>query len=73
METLFDFVTVACFVGLVFAFFRFANRDTRTLLEFGLSGIVLAVANQLGNAGQTLLAVGLILGSLVFAALVARQ
>jgi hypothetical protein len=69
METLFDIVTVICFAGLVVAFFRFTDRDRRTLIEFVLAGFALAVANQVGNAGQTVLAVSLILGSLGFVAL----
>jgi hypothetical protein len=73
METLFDVVTVTCFVGLVIAFFRFTNRNRRTLIEFVAVGLALAMANQVGNAGQTVLAVALILGSLGFVALVARS
>jgi len=73
METLFDVVTVTCFVGLVIAFFRFTNRNRRTLIEFVAAGLALAVANQVGNAGQTVLAVLLILGSLGFVALAARS
>jgi hypothetical protein len=73
METLFDIVTVTCFVGLVIAFFRFTDRNRRTLIEFVLAGFALAVANQVGNAGQTVLAVSLILGSLGFVALAAAK
>ena len=57
METIFDVVTVTCFACLVLAFFRFTNRNRRTLVEFLLAALALAVANQIGNAGQTLLAV----------------
>ena len=73
METLFDIVTVTCFAGLVIAFFRFIDRNRRTLIEFVLAGFALAVANQVGNAGQTVLAVSLILGSLGFVALAAAK
>ena len=73
METLFDVVTVTCFVGLVIAFFRFTNRNRRALVEFVAAGLALAVANQVGNAGQTVLAIVLILGSLGFVALAARS
>ena len=34
MITFFDALTVACFIGLVAAFVRFTNQDTRTLLQF---------------------------------------
>lgn len=73
METIFDVVTMTCFAGLVIAFFRFTNRNRRTLMEFVLAALALAVANQIGNAGQTVLAVSLILGSLGFVALVAKS
>jgi hypothetical protein len=71
METVFDIVTVTCFAGLVIAFFRFTDRNKRTLVEFMLAALALAVANQIGNAGQTVLGVALILGSLGFVALTA--
>jgi hypothetical protein len=51
MATFFDALTVLCFLGLVVAFLRFTERNTPTLLRYLLSGIVLAVANQLGNMG----------------------
>ena len=73
METLFDIVTVTCFAGLVVAFIRFTDRNARTLIEFIVAGFALAVANQVGNAGQTVLAVSLILGSLGFVALAAAK
>jgi len=73
MITFFDVVTVACFFGLVVAFFRFTNHDTRTLLQFLLSGIVLAVANQLGNAGSGFLAISLIAAGTGYALLNVRR
>ncbi|WP_458440263.1 XrtV sorting system accessory protein, partial [Pseudomonas aeruginosa] len=51
MATVFDVVTVTCFVGLVIAFIQFSDRELKTLLFFSISGVVFAVANQLGNAG----------------------
>ena len=33
METAFDFLTVACFAGLVIAYIKFAKRDSRTLAK----------------------------------------
>lgn len=73
MTTLFDILTVTCFVGLVFAFFQFTDRKTRTLLHFLLSGIVFAVANQVGNAGASILATILIVAGAGYAFLVARN
>lgn len=66
MTTIFDIVTVTSFVGLVIAFFQFTNRDQRTLLHFVLGGIVLAVANQVGNQGSALLAIILIIAALAY-------
>jgi hypothetical protein len=73
MATFFDVVTVTCFAGLVLAFFQFTDRETRTLLHFLVSGIALAVANQVGNAGATFLAALMIMASVGYAFLVVRN
>jgi hypothetical protein len=73
MTTFFDVVTVTSFVGLVIAFFQFTDRETRTLVHFILAGVVFAVANQVGNAGSTLLGLILICASLGYAVLVTRK
>jgi hypothetical protein len=57
MATFFDALTVACFIGLVFAFFYFTERDNATLLRYLLCGIALAAANQLGNTGYAVLGI----------------
>ena len=57
MATFFDALTVACFIGLVVAFFYFTERDTATLLRYLLCGIALAAANQLGNTGYGVLGI----------------
>lgn len=67
MTTIFDIATVTCFVGLVIAFFQFTSRDHRTLLHFCLAGVVLAVANQVGNHGSVLLGMVLIVASIGYA------
>ena len=73
MSTFFDVVTVTCFVGLVIAFFQFTDRDTRTLVHFVLAGVAFAVANQLGNAGSTILALALIFAGVIYAVLIVRR
>jgi hypothetical protein len=73
MTTFFDVVTVTCFVGMVIAFFKFTDQETRTLVHFILAGVVFAVANQVGNAGSTILALILILAGGTYAVLVARR
>lgn len=73
MATVFDIITVTCFAGLVIAFFKFTDRETRTLVHFILAGVVFAVANQVGNAGSTILALILILAGAGYAGLIARR
>ena len=73
MTTFFDVVTVTCFVGLVIAFLQFTDRETRTLVHFLLAGVVFAVANQVGNAGSTVLGLILICAGVGYAVLVARK
>jgi hypothetical protein len=73
MTTFFDVVTVTCFAALVIAFFQFTDRETRTLVHFILAGIVFAAANQVGNAGSTILAIVLILAGAAYAFLITRR
>ncbi len=72
MDTFFDFVTVACFIGLVTAFFLLTERDIWTLLHLLLPGITFAIANQVGNEGSTALAVTLIGAGIGYAVLIVR-
>ena len=73
MVTLFDFVTVACFLGMAGAYFMLTARQPRTLLHLLLAGISFAVANQLGNAGYDLLGSILIVAGIGYAIIVIRQ
>jgi len=68
--TLFDFLTVAGFFGLVIVFLVWTERDRRTLLHFTISGVVLAVANQTGNAGYSAFAFILIAAAVAYATVV---
>jgi predicted branched-subunit amino acid permease len=72
LTTFFDFLSVICFIGLVIAFFQLTERDMRTLAHLLLSGIAFAVANQVGNAGSTFLAIVLVGAGVGYAALVVR-
>ena len=72
MVTLFDFATVACFFGLVGAFFLLTARRQRTLMHLLLSGIAFAIANQLGNADYVISAVILIIAGIGYAAIIVR-
>ena len=73
MTTFFDVITVTCFVALVIAFFQFTDRDPKRLLHFLLAGILFAVANQLGNTGQSALAIVLIVAGAGYAAFRVRH
>ncbi|GGI33819.1 XrtV sorting system accessory protein [Bradyrhizobium guangdongense] len=73
MTTVFDILTVTCFIGLVVAFFQFTDRERSTLLHFLLAGVVFAVANQIGNNGHFYLAAILVLAGIGYAALGARR
>lgn len=73
MTTFFDLITVACFVGVIIVFFQFTDREIRTLIHFILVGIVLAVANQLGNAGSLVLAAALILAGAAYVGVLVRR
>jgi uncharacterized membrane protein YccC len=66
MITFFDALTVACFIGLVIAFFQFSEGDTPTLLRFLVAGVALAIANQLGNRGFVVLGIILVIAALGF-------
>ena len=72
MVTVFDFVTVGCFVCLVASFFLLTERDLRTLAHLSVCGVAFAVANQLGNAGSTVLALGLTVAGGAYAVVVVR-
>jgi hypothetical protein len=55
--TVYDFVTVACFICIVVTYFMFTEGGMKILARFVLSAAALAVANQVGNAGMNVLAV----------------
>ena len=72
MLTLFDVLSVVCFIGVAIAFFLFTDREPRKLLHLLLSGVLFAVANQLGNGGSTVFALILILAGVGYSVLVIR-
>ena len=71
--TLFDFATLAAFLGMVVGFFVLTARRHRTLLHLLLSGIVFAVANQLGNAGYALFGSILIVAGIGYTVMIIRR
>ncbi len=73
METQFDYVTIACFLAMAGAFFILTAREPRTLLYLLISGVAFAIANQLGNAGDIVLASIVIVGAMAFAVITIWQ
>jgi hypothetical protein len=73
MVSAFDFLTVACFAGLVIAFFLWTERDTRTLMHLMIPAVAFAIANQIGNAGLPLFAVVLVVAGAAYAAMVVKK
>ena len=49
MNTVYDFVTVICFIFAVLTFFMFTQGGMRVLAHFMLSAAAFAIANQVGN------------------------
>ena len=72
MSTGFDFLTVACFIGLVIAFLQLSDRNTRTLMQLVIPAAAFAIANQMGNAGLTVFALVLVAAGAGYAALVLK-
>lgn len=72
MGSVYDIVTVACFLGVVGAFVFLTEHDTKTLARLMVSAIAFAVANQLGNAGLSTLAILLIAAGVGYAILIVR-
>ena len=73
METIFDIVTVGCFVVMALAYFKFAPHDLKSLMHLMVSAAAFAIANQVGNAGYALLGGVLIIAGIGYAAIVIRQ
>jgi hypothetical protein len=73
MTTEFDFLTVLCFLCVAVAYFVLTDREIGTLVRLLISGVAFAVANQLGNAGSTVLAAILVVAGGAYAVLVVRE
>jgi hypothetical protein len=49
MQTVYDFVTVICFVCIVLTYFMFTEGGMKILAHLMLPAVAFAVANQVGN------------------------
>jgi hypothetical protein len=73
MDTLYDMLSVTCFLGLVAAFLFLTTREPKTLMYLLVSALCFAVANQLGNQGQGAFALLLIVAGVGFAAIIIKS
>ena len=70
METIYDWVSLAIFAGLIVLFLQRstserAEKDVSLLYSFG-AGVGCAVADYSGNHGQPILAILLLVGTIAF-------
>ena len=72
METIYDWVSLAIFAGLIVLFLQRSTGDRTekdaSLLYYLAAGIGCAAANYFGNKGQDLIAVLLLAGTICFIA-----
>ena len=77
MHTVYDFVTVICFLCIVVTYFMFTEGGVKVLGHFMLPAAAFAIANQVGNhAGDNLamnvLAVVLIVAGIGYTFVIVR-
>jgi hypothetical protein len=78
MQTVYDFVTVICFILAVLTYFMFTQGGMRVLAHFMLPAAAFAIANQVGNhAGNdvpmNLLAIILIAAGISYIYIIVRH
>jgi len=78
MQTVYDFVTVVCFICVVVTYFMFTEGGMKVLAHFLLPAAAFAIANQLGNhAGDNMmmnaLAVILIIAGIGYTFMIVRH
>jgi hypothetical protein len=78
MQTVYDFVTVICFLCIALTYFMFTEGGVKLLAHFMLPAVAFAIANQVGNhAGNNVpmhvLAVILILSGIGYTFIIVRQ
>lgn len=75
METVFDWITVAIFAGLIVLFMQRSTGDEPpqdSIWQYLGPSVGCAVANYLGNEGQPLVAVAVIAATLAYIIFVLR-
>jgi hypothetical protein len=78
MHSVYDFVTVTCFICIVLTYFLFTEGGMKILGHFMLPALALAIANQVGNhagndALMNLLAVILIVAGIGYTYIIVRH
>jgi hypothetical protein len=73
MQTVYDFVSVICFICIVLTYFMFTEGGMKVLAHFMLPAAAFAIANQVGNAGMNVLAVILIVAGIGYTFIIVRQ
>jgi hypothetical protein len=73
MATTFDFLTVAGFVAILLIYFYYTERGLGTLVRLMIPTAALAVSNQIGNSGQSVFALILIVASAGYVCLVLKK
>jgi hypothetical protein len=78
MNTVYDFVTVICFLFAVLTYFMFTEGGMRILSHFMLPAAAFAIANQVGNhAGNNvpmnILAITLIAAGIGYVYIIVRH
>lgn len=74
MQTVYDWVTLAIFAGLVVLFLQRSVSNDRddSMLAYLAGAAICGVANYFGNGGNHLLAIALIVANLVFIVVVLK-
>jgi hypothetical protein len=78
MQTVYDFVSVICFICIVLTYFMFTEGGMKVLAHFMLPAAAFAIANQVGNhAGSdvpmNILAVVLIVAGIGYTFIIVRH
>ncbi|MGO9392109.1 XrtV sorting system accessory protein [Rhodoblastus sp.] len=73
MNSIFDIITVTLFLCGVAAFVFLTDRRPATVSRLLVSGVAVAVANQLGNAGHEYLAGALVVAASAYAVIIVRS
>jgi hypothetical protein len=70
METIYDWVSLAIFAGLIVLFLQRSTSENAdkdvSLLYYLAAGVGCAVGNYFGNHGQTVIAVALLVATVAF-------